>query len=282
MICNCSSEKEELQISFNGKRYSYVKMQHTIKDIEEESMNTSWIESDNLIIQYSNEYKDYLGNMISYSEEGYKRIAEDLQYSLEKFKLQIWFLNNIEYKRITQAASGAVALGDMDGVALINIDLHSFDQNVSELVAHEITHLISNRISGASYQIMLNKHPEYAQSFRCFNEALAQTEDQSREPVDKMLFQCFPSSNFKTLEEIDSQKNTRKNYHASVVEMRALIVFILEKWGQDTLVDIIHLIGKHSLMQAIEKCINVPTKEFQAIWFEYMTVIIDKYEKNKP
>ena len=213
--------------------------------------------------------------MISYSEEGVRRVSADLLYDSKKSKFEIWFLNNTEYRRITQASSGAVVLGDIDGVALINLDVHNFDQNVSAVVAHEITHLVSNRISGASYKIMLDKHPEYAQSFRCFNEALSQTEDQSREPVEKKLFHCFPSSNFKTLEEIDSQKNTIENYHASVVEMRALIVFIREKWGQDTLVDIIHLIGKHSLIQAIEKCTNAPIKEFQKSWFEYMMDMID-------
>jgi L-rhamnose mutarotase len=278
-ICSCSHENARLQISFEGKTYSYEKIQHTIKDIEKEPINTSWIETENCIIQYSNEYEDYLGNMISISEQGYKRVSKDLLYDSKDFIPQIWFLNDAEFRRLSRAISGAIATGDDGGVAIINVDKHKFGDNAIAVVAHEITHLIFNRISGTSYKIMLSKHPQYAQSFHSFSEALAQIEDPFGAPIEERLLQSFPNLDFITLEIIDAKKNTEKSYIASTVELCALIKFIRVKWGRGTLVDIISSMEKNGLAQAIEKCTNMPINEFQIKWFSYMADMIEKHKE---
>jgi len=281
LLCNCTSQNNRLEISFDGKIYSYVRIEHTIKDIEKEPINTSWIKTDNCIIQYCNEYEDFLGNIISFSEEGYKRISTDLLYESKGSRLQIWLLSAKEFRRLSSASSGAIATGDQGGVAMINVDEHKFDQDAAAVIAHEITHLIFDRISGTSYKIMVSKRQQYARGYHYLSEALAQTEDQYRDSLEKRLFQSFPNRDFMTLAIIDAQKYTEKSHYASIVQMRALIKFIRERWGRETLVDIIRLLGKHGLARAIEKSTNMPIDEFQAEWFDYMRNMHDEYKKNE-
>ncbi len=282
----CHKKSDWLKIEIGGEQHLYRRIEYKIKDLEKEPLNTRRIQTEHCMIQYSDEFEEYLATMIRASEHGYKKVAEDLKFDMNSRQPQISYLSEDEYGRLTREAKPK-ALGHYKGNEItINGEVFNLDAKhggLTEAAAiHEITHFVLEQVT--KHHANKNRTDKLQGEFKCFrlfDEALARHESLPVEDLLATLSCGFPNGNFLSFGEMVTG-DFDDSFSKSIFEFWALIKFLEDKWGKNILLDIIHSLNRLTVQEAIVKHTKMPFDRFEEEWFRYMHEVVNEYKMNKP
>lgn len=288
VICSCNQKSDQFNVKCGGKEYSYRKLEHKIKDLEAEPLNTRWIETEHCLIQYSTEFEEYLENMVTISEEAYTKVAKDLKFNINKKKPRIFYLNKEEYERFTRPIK-SIGLYN-EGIIVINtyygkLGNEDVEKTTSRLVIHEMTHFVLDQIIMGSLRKTPGKIRAH-NSLGQFCEGIVQYESRGprRDELGEVLHKLFPEGNFTSFQEMDSGSldTSYTSYRKASAEFEVLIKFLVDECKENTLLRILYSLDKLTVREAIERYTGIPFAQFEKEWFRYMKELFDNHKMNIP
>ncbi len=271
-IIGCSSDRgTQRQFTSDGRVYQYRVLAQNITDLDVDLLNVIHVSAEHCDLTISKSLDSSLPKLIQWAEDGYARVSMDLGYDMASQRPLVLYLTHLQYGALTPAKSGGIMTADPLNKNRILIDADRFkpgDELTPTVFAHELCHLVCHYLRGAVMPHATYGLRDNLWSFTSFDEAVAEEEELSREPLPSELQKAFPDSEYMTFKEMDSASNT--GYTNGIVECRALVQLLSDSGRPGALPRICASLGRMPVEAAIEAETGLKSSELYQRWFAYM------------
>jgi hypothetical protein len=262
----CSNNSgTQCQFTVDGRVYRYRVLEQNIKDLDTDLLNVKKVATAHCDLTISNNLDSSLSKVIQWAEDGYERVSKDFGFEMASQRPIIFYVNHIQYSSLTPIISGGCLSNDApDGHKRIFMDAEHFPPEAPvtpEVFVHELCHYVCYYLRGGTWPGDVTG--EHLRSFVRFEEAIAQEEELSRDPIPVDLRKTFPDGNYITLDQMDSDTS-------GIAECRALVQLLTTSGQPGALTRICVSLGTMTVPEAIEKETGWTSAELLQKWFSYM------------